>query len=137
MWKWPGIFSCLGSLPCRDTDLKGRSDGVFLPEGDGASLLGFQEEPSPVPGSNETLIFRAIRNIEATIEHAAAHYGLGISSCWGWEGPQATSQPFSVMRDRVKRVLQTLRVSVSIYQALPLLDYFLDPATISRRPWYP
>ena len=43
---------------------------LHLPYLDGASFSGYRSEPQPVPGSNETLYFRGIRNLDAVLDWA-------------------------------------------------------------------
>ena len=49
---------------------------LYLPYGDGASFSGFREDPWPVPGSEDVLYFRGIRNLDATVEFALESLGL-------------------------------------------------------------
>ena len=39
---------------------------LFLPYADGASFAGYRKAPWPVPGTNKTLMFRGMRNLDAT-----------------------------------------------------------------------
>ena len=62
---------------CMNTDENGPvtdCNCIYMPYGDGASFSGYRAKPWPVPGTNnETLTFRGIKNLDATVEWALAH----------------------------------------------------------------
>ena len=49
---------------------------IYMPYGDGASFSGFRKDPWPVPGTNQTLMFRGIKNFDATLNYAFENLGL-------------------------------------------------------------
>ena len=50
-----------------------------LPYLDGASFSGYRPKPWPVPGTNETVTFRGIKNFDAALDFAFAHGMAGAT----------------------------------------------------------
>ena len=67
-------LSCSNPLP--DGSKEKDCNSVDLLYLDGASFSGYRAKPWPVPGSDETLWFRGIRNLDATIDWLFEHGGL-------------------------------------------------------------
>ena len=62
---------------------------VALFYGDGASFSGYREQPWPVPGTDKSLWFRGIRNIDATLDRLIKDYGLGKATLVAVTGSSA------------------------------------------------
>ena len=46
---------------------------LYLKYGDGGSFAGYRREPWPVPGTNATLTFRGLKNLDAGVRWALDH----------------------------------------------------------------
>ena len=114
--------------PAETTGLNCAHDGtnyVQLFYGDGASFSGYREQPWPVPGTNQSLWFRGIRNIDATLDRLFQDYGLGqaqqVVITGGSAGGLATFLHVDHYAERIKAVAPSARVV-----ARPLCGFFLD-----------
>ena len=67
---------------------------------DGASFSGFRPEPWAVPGTNSTVTFRGIKNLDATVEWALAH-GLDKATQFVLMGDSAGGLSTFLHADRV------------------------------------
>jgi hypothetical protein len=76
-------------------------------------------------------MFRGLRNLDATIEHAAAHYGMKGAKQVVLSGGSAGGLATFLHADRVGRVLGSVGASVTTLRALPQLGYFLDHTDIN------
>ena len=54
---------------------------LFLPYADGASFAGYRKAPWPVPGTNKTLMFRGLRNLDATCAERVSTPRIHIDAC--------------------------------------------------------
>lgn len=63
----------MGCMNAKGDTLDMDCNAIYLPYGDGASFSGFRGKPWTVPGTNEKLFFRGIKNLDATIEWALRH----------------------------------------------------------------
>ena len=63
----------MGCMNAEGDTLDMDCNAVYLPYGDGASFAGFRAKPWSVPGTNEKLWFRGIKNLDATVEWALRH----------------------------------------------------------------
>lgn len=93
--------------------------------GDGASFTGYREQPWPVPGTNASLWFRGIRNLDATLDALFAHYGMDQAELIVLTGGSAGGLSTFLHLDHVAE-----RASVSAPAARvvgePVCGFFLD-----------
>ena len=63
----------MGCMNAEGNTLDMDCNALYLPYGDGASFAGFRAKPWPVPGTNDSLWFRGIKNLDAAIDWALLH----------------------------------------------------------------
>ena len=102
---------------------------LYMPYGDGASFSGFRPKPWPVPpwmGGNgtQTLMFRGIKNFDATIA-AALQLGLASATEFVLTGGSAGGLSTFLHADRVANVLKHAAPAAKV-RAAPVVGFFLD-----------
>jgi hypothetical protein len=110
------------TYPCNP---QGTQNVVQLNYGDGASFSGFRQDPWPVPGANSSLMFRGIRNLDATLDLLFANYGLGSAELvilsGGSAGGLSTFLHLDHVAERVREHAPNARVV-----GQPVCGFFLD-----------
>merc|ERR1719450_1528597 len=93
---------------------------------DGASFSGFRASPWPVPGRpGETVLFRGIKNFDATMDWAFAH-GLNKATEFVLTGGSAGGLSTFLHADRIAERLAREAPACSLVRAAPVVGYFLD-----------
>ena len=100
---------------------------------DGASFSGYRAEPWPVPGSpnNETLYFRGIKNLDATLDFLlwqTPENGMDQATEVVVTGISAGALSTFLHLDRIAQAVHTVKSDCRVYGA-PMAGYFLDHAT--------
>ena len=96
---------------------------VFLPYGDGASFSGYRAEPWSVPGTNETLHFRGIKNLDATVQWALSH-GLKDATELVVTGGSAGGLSTFLHADRVRDYVRERAPALRRFKAAPVSGFF-------------
>lgn len=108
----------------KDDGLDGDCNCLFLPNGDGASFSSYRAEPWRVPGTNETVTFRGVRNLDASVEWALQR-GLSEASEFVLTGGSAGGLSTFLHADRVIARVKAASPTVKAWAA-PVVGYFLD-----------
>ena len=123
---FPKTAGC-GCMNADENGLLTDCNCLFLPYGDGASFSGYRAKPWPVPGhENETLYFRGIKNLDATIEWAFAHAGLGNATEFVLTGGSAGGLSTFLHSDRVAKRVRDGAPNVQKIVSAPVVGYFRD-----------
>ena len=132
-----------GGCNCYNADEQGLAptddcNCLYLPYCDGASFSGHRDDPWPVPsasaeeGAVTQLLFRGLRNLDATLEVALAAYGLGEATELVVTGSSAGGLATFVHADHVVEKVRAGAPGLVKAHALPIVGYFLDHATYSH-----
>ena len=132
-----------GGCSCYNADEQGLAptdecNCLYLPYCDGASFSGHRDDPWPVPsasaedGDVTQLMFRGLRNLDATLEVALAAYGLGEATELVVSGSSAGGLSTFVHADHVVDKVRAEAPGLAKAHALPIVGYFLDHATYSH-----
>ena len=114
-------------LGCFASHSRVRRTLVRSPYGDGASFSGFRSKPWTVPGSNSTLTFRGIKNLDAALDWAFARSGLGDATDFVLTGGSAGGLSTFLHADRVAaRVATGAPKAAGKIRAAPFTGFFLD-----------
>ncbi len=117
-------LSCSNPLPDGSTERDCNSvDLLYL---DGASFSGYRTEPWPVPGTNESLWFRGIKNLDATLDWLFEHGGLKDATEVMLKGESAGGLSTFLHADRVGDRLKAASPKLATYRAQPIVGYFQD-----------
>ena len=107
-----------------------------LPYLDGASFSGYRAKPWPVPGTNETVTFRGIKNFDAALDFAFAH-GMTGATEFVLSGGSAGGLSTFLHADRAAaRVVQGAPRCKKV-RAAPIVGYFLDHDNFAHSTGYP
>jgi len=112
---WPAEAAKMGCDP------SGTMSYVNLYYCDGASFTGYREQPWPVPGTNSTLMFRGIRNLDASLDFLIAKYNINKASLLVLTGGSAGGLSTFLHLDHVAARLPGVRVVGE-----PVCGFFLD-----------
>jgi len=104
--------------------IDGNCNCLYMPYGDGASFSGYRPKPWPVGSTGESLIFRGIKNLDATIE-AALELGLKHATEFVLTGGSAGGLSTFLHLDRVAARIKVVNPTCKIRGA-PVVGYFLD-----------
>jgi hypothetical protein len=97
-----------------------------MPYGDGASFSGYRAKPWPVPNTNgETLTFRGIKNLDATVAWALKH-GLSNATEFVLTGGSAGGLSTFLHSDRVASQIRAVNPKIEKIRSAPVVGYFLD-----------
>ena len=88
-------------------------NALYLPYGDGASFAGFRPKPWPVPGTNDSLWFRGIKNLDAAIDWALLH-GLADATELVVTGVSAGGLSTFLHVDRIAQRVRSRSPSVQV-----------------------
>jgi hypothetical protein len=114
------------SNPLPDGSVERDCNSVDLLYLDGASFSGYRAEPWPVPGTNESLYFRGITNLDATIDWLFAHGGLSGATEVLLKGESAGGLSTFLHADRLGGRLKAGSPKLETYKANPIVGYFQD-----------
>ena len=112
--------------PLPDGSLAQDCNSVDLLYLDGASFSGYRAKPWPVPGTNQSLWFRGIRNLDATIDWLFAHGGLSGATEVLLTGESAGGLSTFLHADRVGARLKAGSPKLTTYKANPIVGFFQD-----------
>ena len=103
------------------------SNSVDLLYLDGASFSGYRAAPWPVPGTkNESLWFRGITNLDATIDWLFTHGGLAGATEVLLKGESAGGLSTFLHADRLGNRIKAGSPKLEKYRANPIVGYFQD-----------
>lgn len=124
---WPAAAANLTCSPSSNI-------GYFnLWYGDGASFTGYRSDPWPVPGTNDKLYFRGIRNLDASLDHLFLKYNLAdvelLIVTGGSAGGLSTFLHVDHIADRMAAA-----GSKAIVRGNPVCGYFLDAPNDGSQP---
>ena len=125
---------CYNPLP--DGTLEQDCNFLHLPYSDGASFSGFVQTPVAVPGTNETVTFRGIKNFDAAVAFAFAH-GLSAATEFVLTGGSAGGLSTFLHADRVASRLKASAPQCTKIRAAPVVGYFLDHDNFAHTTGYP
>lgn len=97
-----------------------------MPYGDGASFSGFRKDPWPVPGTNQTLMFRGIKNFDATLNYAFENLGLKTATDMVVTGGSAGGLSTFLHTDRVANAMKKNAPNLKQIRGAPIVGFFLD-----------
>jgi hypothetical protein len=109
---------------------------IRLPYLDGASFSGYRAKPWEVPGSNETLTFRGIKNFDAAVDFAMKN-GMTKATEFVLSGGSAGGLSTFLHADRVADRIATQSPSCTKVRAAPIVGYFLDHDNFVHSDGYP
>ena len=107
------------------TDYEHDCNCIRLPYLDGASFSGFRGAPWPVPGTNESLYFRGIKNFDAAVEFGLKN-GMAKATQFVLSGGSAGGLSTFLHVDRVALRLKEAAPTCTTIRAAPIVGYFLD-----------
>jgi hypothetical protein len=123
-WNPTAGCGCMNVLP--DGALDGDCNCIYMPYCDGASFSGYRPDPWHVPNStNEELIFRGIKNFDATMNWAFRH-GLNEATEFVLTGGSAGGLSTFLHADRIAASLAKEAPDCKRITAAPVVGYFLD-----------
>ena len=123
-WAAAGGCGCMNVL--EDGTLDADCNCLYMPYGDGASFSGYRPDPWPVPNTtNDTLIFRGIKNFDTTMDWAFAH-GLADATEFVLTGGSAGGLSTFLHADRIAARLEKQAPNIKRITAAPVVGYFLD-----------
>ena len=102
---------------------------LYMPYLDGASFSGYRASPWPVPNTNDTLMFRGITNLDATIQWALEH-GLDNATEFVLTGGSAGGLSTFLHSDRVAAAIRSRNPGIEKIVAAPVVGYFLDHSDV-------
>eukprot|EP01047_Picozoa_sp_COSAG01_P048819 COSAG01_NODE_4783_length_4747_cov_3.078959_3_plen_340_part_00 len=96
---------------------------------DGGSFSGNVAEPVPVPGEPGKFVhYRGLRNLDATLEYAFAHLGLGLATEVVVTGGSAGGLSTFLHVDRIAQRVKAGAKDCQVVTAAPVVGFFLDHA---------
>jgi hypothetical protein len=98
---------------------------VYLKYGDGASFAGYRREPWPVPGTNATLTFRGIKNLDAGVQWALDH-GMSSATELVVGGSSAGGLSVFLHADRIAAAARKRAPLLKQVTAAPDVGFFID-----------
>jgi hypothetical protein len=110
---------------------------IGLPYLDGASFSGYRAEPWQVPGTNDTLWFRGIKNLDATLAYAIANLGLDKASEIVVTGTSAGGLSTFLHVDRIAATVTAASPSLKKTTGQPRVGYFQDHDNFGHTTGYP
>jgi len=126
---WPAESGC-GCMNANDagTGLDTDCNCVYMPYGDGASFSGLRDAPWPVPGSTPpaSLVFRGIKNFDASFDYFFAHLGLGNATEFVLTGGSAGGLSTFLHLDRAAERVHAQAPRIKSIRGAPFVGYFLD-----------
>ena len=129
--KWPSTSGCGCMNVKEDGSIDDACNCIWLEYCDGASFSGFRAQPWPVNGSNHTLTFRGIRNLDAALDWATENAGLANATEFVLTGGSAGGLSTFLHADRVAARVRavapgTIRHGGGAIHAAPFTGFFLD-----------
>ena len=107
------------------TDYEHDCNCIRLPYLDGASFSGFRAKPWPVPGTNESVYFRGVKNLDGAVDFAFDH-GMDKATQFVLSGGSAGGLSTFLHADRVADRVKAAAPACKTVRAAPIVGYFLD-----------
>jgi len=102
---------------------------------DGGSFSGNVAEPVPVPSQpGKTVHYRGLHNLDATLDYAFEHLGLGAATELVVTGSSAGGLSTFLHADRIAARLRGGAPNCTLVTAAPVVGYFLDHANFADEP---
>jgi len=134
-----------GGCQCYNADEEGLAptddcNCLYLPYCDGASFSGHRDDPWPVlsaaaggsDGAVTQLMFRGLRNLDATLDVALAGLGLSEATELVVTGSSAGGLATFLHADHIVEKVAEEAPGLVKAHALPIVGYFLDHTTFSH-----
>ena len=122
--------------PRPDGSMDRNCNCIHLPYSDGASFSGYRAKPWPVPGTNETVTFRGIKNFDAVVDFAMKH-GMTNATEFVLTGGSAGGLSTFLHADRVASRLKAEAPKIREIRAAPVVGYFLDHDNFKHTTGFP
>eukprot|EP00039_Didymoeca_costata_P013171 m.196175 g.196175 ORF g.196175 m.196175 type:complete len:428 (-) comp15696_c0_seq2:106-1389(-) len=132
----PKMGGCSCMNPNEDGSMDDDCNCIHMPYSDGASFSGFRSDPWPVPGTNETLHFRGIKNFDAVVDFAMGQ-GMTEATEFVVTGGSAGGLSTFLHADRVANRLKKEAPNCKKIRAAPVVGYFLDHDNFKHTDGYP
>lgn len=132
----PKTNPCACLNPLENGTMDSNCNCIHLPYSDGASFSGYRADPWPVPGTNETLFFRGIKNFDGVVDFALAH-GMKDATEFVITGGSAGGLSTFLHADRVAARLAKEAPRCGKVRAAPVVGYFLDHDNFKHTTGYP
>lgn len=116
---WPAEAK---NMPC---DPNGPTNIVMMNYGDGASFTGYRADPWPVPGTDQSLYFRGIRNLDATLESLIENYDFASVTQLIVSGGSAGGLSSFLHLDHIADVVHSVAPNARVVGE-PVCGMFLD-----------
>jgi len=116
---WPGEVA---NMPC---DPNGNTNIVMMNYGDGASFTGYREQPWPVPGTNQVIYFRGIRNLDATLQSLIDNYDFSSANFVTLSGGSAGGLSTFLHLDHVADIVHSVSPNARVVGE-PVCGMFMD-----------
>ena len=134
--NWPSVSGC-GCMNLRtDGSIDDTCNCIWLEYCDGASFSGFREQLWPVAGTNSSLTFRGLQNVDAALDWAIENAGLTGATDFvltgGSAGGLATFLHADRVAARVRSVAPGARLGARSIHAVPFTGFFLDHANLKN-----
>ena len=121
---WAKSAGC-GCMNTNGTGLEEDCNCLYMPYCDGASFSGYRPRPWPVPGQQDKLTFRGIKNFDATIEWALQH-GLQDATEFVLTGGSAGGLSTFLHMDRAATRVRKAAPNCKKIRGAPVVGFFLD-----------
>ena len=117
--------TCACMNPNEDGTMDNDCNCLHLPYSDGASFSGYRNAPWPVPGTNETVTFRGIKNLDGVLDFAFSN-GMKEATEFVITGGSAGGLSTFLHADRAAARLKAEAPQCKEIRAAPVVGYFLD-----------
>ena len=122
---FPPTHACSCMNTVNGTGLDPDCNCVFLKYGDGGSFAGFRRKPWPVPGTNSTLTFRGIKNVDASVQWALDN-GMSSATELVVAGISAGGLSVFLHADRIAAAARKGALKLTQVTAAPDVGMFID-----------
>jgi hypothetical protein len=126
---YPVAYTCQGLDP--------NCTRVYLPYCDGSCFTSMRNSPWPVPGTNSTLHFKGLGNMERTLDVLAERFGLAqarrLVLSGGSAGGLSTYLHLDRVSDRLRKLNPDPAVSLQVV-GRPVAGFFIDAAPYTPSP---
>ena len=122
---FPPTHACSCMNTVNGTGLDPDCNCVFLKYGDGGSFAGFRRKPWPVPGTNSTLTFRGIKNVDAGVQWALDN-GMSNATELVVAGISAGGLSVFLHADRIATAARKGAPKLTQVTAAPDVGMFID-----------
>lgn len=122
--------------PLENGDIDNDCNCIYMPYSDGASFSGFKSEAVAVPGTNEKIYFRGIKNLDGVIDFAMAN-GMTDATEFVVTGGSAGGLSTFLHMDRFAGRLKAEAPKCKTIRGAPNVGYFLDHDNFKHTTGFP